>query len=553
MKIAYINFWPQTCEIDFWLSNFCKTIFNEEISIVNHSLNPDILFSSCFGPLQKIKNTQAKIKIFFTGENLNRKEYNEYNDHSKMKEVFDIILGFDKTNIKNNIVRLPLWITMYNYYTMNSDNNLMNYLTNERKNNVKNKKFLGSLVCRHDRNGGRKIIYDALSKHGNVLCGGTFNNNINGIIGNTWKDKKDFLKQSIFNICPENSKRLDYCTEKIFHALESGCIPLYWGNDYPETNVLNKKSYCFLDIENKDKINKQLTIIMKMSKYFNSAELFKKEAKYVLDNYYKTFEWMIKQKLNKVEKQRIYGLSYASREFKDRIKNKTMFMESNYFDSFDILGENDVDTIFKEENKDIWYNSKRGGGWWIWKPYIIYKKLKEIKENDIIVYFDSGCQLCTTDSARKRFNEYIDMVNNHWSGHLRFLLNKPCLEKKYTNKYTVEYFKKRYNEKMEKHISYQQLVGGIQIVRKNKFTMDFFKEVLTILKDDKYLFCEKYTENNEFHRHDQSIMSLLYKVKNADLIIDDETWFGINGCKGNDDFGSELSKKYPIWAKRLRK
>ena len=156
MKIAYINFWPQTSEIDFWLSNFCKTIFNEEISIVNHSLNPDILFSSCFGPLQKIKNTQAKIKIFFTGENLNRKEYNEYNDNSKMKEVFDIILCFDKTNIKNNIVRLPLWITMYNYYTMNSDNNLMNYLINERKNNVKNKKFLGSLVCGHDRNGGLK-------------------------------------------------------------------------------------------------------------------------------------------------------------------------------------------------------------------------------------------------------------------------------------------------------------------------------------------------------------------------------------------------------------
>ena len=26
--------------------------------------------------------------------------------------------------------------------------------------------------------------------------------------------------------------------------------------------------------------------------------------------------------------------------------------------------------------------------------------------------------LCTTTEAKKRFNEYIEMVNNHWTGHL---------------------------------------------------------------------------------------------------------------------------------------
>ena len=39
----------------------------------------------------------------------------------------------------------------------------------------------------------------------------------------------------------------------------------------------------------------------------------------------------------------------------------------------------------------------------------------------------------------------------------------------------------------------------------------------------------------------------------ADLIIPDETWFGFGGRLGNDTFGSELSKKYPIWATRLKR
>ena len=105
---------------------------------------------------------------------------------------------------------------------------------------------------------------------------------------------------------------------------------------------------------------------------------------------------------------------------------------------------------------------------------------------------------------------------------------------------------------MDKYIANEQLVGGIQIIRKTKFTMDFFKEVLSILEDNKHLFDETYTQKGENHRHDQSIMSLLYKLKGGNLIIKDETWFGRGGCLGNANFGSNLSKKYPIWATRYR-
>ena len=98
---------------------------------------------------------------------------------------------------------------------------------------------------------------------------------------------------------------------------------------------------------------------------------------------------------------------------------------------------------------------------------------------------------------------------------------------------------------MNEYLNNFQLVGGIQIIKKTEFSIDFFNKVLEILNDDMNLFTDKYTKTNEAHRHDQSIMSLLYKHMNGDLIIDDETYF-------NEGFNSNKSKQYPFWAMRLR-
>ena len=68
--------------------------------------------------------------------------------------------------------------------------------------------------------------------------------------------------------------------------------------------------------------------------------------------------------------------------------------------------------------------------------------------------------------------------------------------------------------------------------------MDFFKGVLDILEDDPYLFSDKYTQQNENHRHDQSISSMLYKTMGGSLIIPDETY--------------PVNKDYPINAARLK-
>ena len=52
---------------DFWLFYFCKTIFKEEVILVAPNQNPDILFCSCFGSIENIRNTKANYEISASG------------------------------------------------------------------------------------------------------------------------------------------------------------------------------------------------------------------------------------------------------------------------------------------------------------------------------------------------------------------------------------------------------------------------------------------------------------------------------------------------------
>lgn len=49
----------------------------------------------------------------------------------------------------------------------------------------------------------------------------------------------------------------------------------------------------------------------------------------------------------------------------------------------------DIDKQFFKKNSKI-LSSKRGGGYWLWKPYFIDRVLSQINDNDYLVYSDAG-------------------------------------------------------------------------------------------------------------------------------------------------------------------
>jgi len=63
-----------------------------------------------------------------------------------------------------------------------------------------------------------------------------------------WEEKKsDILRKYHFNLCFENTNWPYYCTEKIWHAVQGGCLPIYYGKsnkiyeDFPEDSFID---YC---------------------------------------------------------------------------------------------------------------------------------------------------------------------------------------------------------------------------------------------------------------------------------------------------------------------
>ena len=48
-----------------------------------------------------------------------------------------------------------------------------------------------------------------------------------------------------------------------------------------------------------------------------------------------------------------------------------------------------LDPAFVRKNAHI-FTQKTGGGYWLWKPWVIAETLRKIPEGDILIYADTG-------------------------------------------------------------------------------------------------------------------------------------------------------------------
>ncbi len=228
----------------YWFERFIRSR-----NIPCHT-NNTIAFFSVFGDLFPISFDNARVKVFYTGENLHRNEFGfSYQGYSGclQSHKLDLSLGFDYLK-SESYLRFPLWI-LYFVDPMATDSlsikEMCDRISNRLIDNDNSKRFC-SLVSGHDPNGLRKEIYESLIDIDEISCGGSFLNNsseLKDVFGN---DKIRYLEQFKFNICPENSNASGYVTEKIMGAVSSGAIPVYWGADNnPEPEFLNKDAIIF--------------------------------------------------------------------------------------------------------------------------------------------------------------------------------------------------------------------------------------------------------------------------------------------------------------------
>ena len=194
-------------------------------------------------------------------------------------------------------------------------------------------------------------------------------------------------------------------------------------------------------------------------------------------------------------------------------------METKWFNKVKIYEPDDLTLEFKENFKEI-LNEKEGGGYWIWKLDIINQELKDLSDNDILVYCDAGCVI--NNNGKQRFREYRDLLRNSDECIISFQM-KGCKEREWTTKEIFNYFNIDINSK---DAFSGQIHATILIMKKNEKLIELLDKYLKVLKDDIYLVTDKYNTNqiNKFrdNRHDQSIFSLLRK-KYGSIILEDET------------------------------
>ena len=207
-----------------------------------------------------------------------------------------------------------------------------------------------------------------------------------------------------------------------------------------------------------------------------------------------------------IKKNKIIAISYSNERYLTQLKyNQKSALEIGKVDEYYAYYPKDIDEKFKEINKDILIQ-KRGNGYWLWKPYILLKTMKEkMNEGDFLIYTDA-CIL-----YKQNVNILINFLNKNKQEMLLYRLSN--LEKKWTKRDAFilmgadsPYFTDTY-----------QYQASYQIYRKSKLTLYFLEELLYYSQDKRIITDDNNTlEFNNYegfkeNRHDQSVLSVLTK------------------------------------------
>lgn len=283
-SVRFYNCWKQEFNDMYWYQYIKSKGFLNQY--------PDLKFAvfAVFGTRRLINFDNSDVRIFLGTENVKRDTCLRYSDHFLSSPKIDIALGYECFD-HPRYIRFPLWMDYMFSPELNAEE-IRSVCADLRfpKHNV-DKKFV-SLISSWDGFGiSRKSMYDQISKIDFVSCGGKYLHNDDSLLLEYNDNKRAYIKNFEFSICPENDNCYGYVTEKIFEAIQGGCIPIYWGSyNKPEPEVLNQDAIIFWnsngDNSNAIKLIKELHESPALMKEFLSQpRLVDTAEEYILDTF----------------------------------------------------------------------------------------------------------------------------------------------------------------------------------------------------------------------------------------------------------------------------
>lgn len=191
-------------------------------------------------------------------------------------------------------------------------------------------------------------------------------------------------------------------------------------------------------------------------------------------------------------------ITYGDHNYEDSLQRiKAEAEATGIFDKIIIYTPDNLPEPFKGYTTKY----KRGGGYWLWKPYIIKNTLDNANDGDIIVYVDAGC----TVQKSKDWFRYFNRLRSK-SGIFFIACGK---SQKWCKKEVFDLFHTRNN--LWKHAN--QIQATFIIIKKTADN-DVVDRWFEAAKSHPSLFTdveeeERGNEDKCFkeHRHDQSVLT----------------------------------------------
>lgn len=217
-----------------------------------------------------------------------------------------------------------------------------------------------------------------------------------------------------------------------------------------------------------------------------------------------------------------FGLTFSDeKHIKTRQRYVDEMKSKNIFFKVFSCGPEDLDEDFLERHKEFILKNLRGYGYWIWKPYIILKVLQQMEDGDILVYGDAGNEMIgTTKECLEKFN----MVK-HVKHETKIIAGRTHRMFRYVK--TDVYFRVKWYALF---YAYKEMIeSGRIVIEKNEKTLHFVKEWLDLCQNDYRNINDSPSRLPNYfnfveHRHDQSVLSILFHMYKCEIVDFDDVW-----------------------------
>jgi len=290
------SYTSQKDTLNNWLSRFLVNRMK-----ISKLTNKTIAIFGVNGFRETIKLDRSDYKIFYTVENVHDEgsHWKQFEDLLIPEKRVNLSLGFDYIE-NEKYLRFPFWL-MANFMPESTVDDIQQKLESYQKTKIDKEKFC-AFICRNLYSGGRQQFYDIVNSIESVSCPSNFMHNDNTLHTEYNNNKREYLQNFKFNLCPENSNYSGLVTEKLFDAVFAGCIPIYNGADnQPEPEILNQNRILFLKSnDNNDFILQKIKLLLTDSEqFYNFANqpAFTPDAAKIIYGYFENLEKKILEML----------------------------------------------------------------------------------------------------------------------------------------------------------------------------------------------------------------------------------------------------------------